>query len=281
MKAITNKYSPKIQLTDEELSSLTLAIKERFKIDFTNYEKKSIKRSLSKIIQKNHLGSSIALWSRIMGEKSFFHSIVDDLTINLTEFFRDPEIWRYLYKEILPGYIFKKKLNVWHAGCSTGEEVYSMALIVQQVSLTYKTKVVASDLSKRVLEKAEKGVYPKELQKKYEKVLLESIPHAAFSDMFFVLDEHIKVKEVFKRNIQFRKHNLVSDTVFQKFDIIFCRNVMIYFDEDLKINVLHKLYDCLNDDGYLILGYYDMFPQECRKMFELCDARSKVFKKIV
>ena len=121
----------KIELSNEELKSLTTAIKNRYDIDFTNYEPKSLKRGFARLIMKHKFGNVLGLWQKILMDKEYFMSCIDDLTVNLTELFRNPEIWIKIHDEVLPQYAKKFRLKIWHAGCSTGEEVYTMAIVLR------------------------------------------------------------------------------------------------------------------------------------------------------
>lgn len=135
---IISEAKVKKEMSDEELDSLTGAIKLRYGIDFTNYEKASLKRGFTRLIQKHDLESVIGLWSKIMNDRQFLQNNIDDLTVNLTELFRNPEIWIKLKDDILPKLKTKFKLDLWHAGCSSGEEVYTMAMVLQDQGLLGK-----------------------------------------------------------------------------------------------------------------------------------------------
>jgi chemotaxis protein methyltransferase CheR len=181
---------------------------------------------------------------------------------------------------VLSEYKTQAKIRMWHAGCSTGEEVYSMAAVLAQSYLLHKSETIATDLSSRALEKAEKGIYSALLKSKYEKGLLTSFPDSKFDDIFHIRENEVHIKKRYKTHIEFKRHNLVSDPMNQTFDIIFCRNVMIYFDDVLKMNVLSKFHKSLALGGFFVIGYYDMLPQESKTLFELYDATTRVYKKI-
>lgn len=269
----------KEEITDEELRSFTMVVNKRYGIDFTNYETKSLKRGVSRVIAKHNIGSLIDLWSKVLKDKNYFLVIMDDLTVNLTELFRNPEIWMKLRDEYLNKFMHQKALKVWHAGCSTGEEVYSMALVLLETNMLSKSEIIATDLSTRVLEKAMAGEYSLVLEKKYLKTLEEYRNNASLEDIFDICDEKMTVKPSFKKYMTFEQHNLVNDRYPAENDIIFCRNVMIYFDLNLKKRVLKKLHDSLSDEGYLIIGYYDMLPDDSKELFEVVDSKTRIYKK--
>lgn len=268
------------EISDEELSSLTVAIKSRYGIDFTNYETKSLKRGFARLISKNDMNSLLDLWSKILRDREFFMGCIDDLTVNLTELFRNPEFWNKIHDDILPRFNDKTFLKIWHAGCSTGEEVYSMAVVLNEMNLLRKTRAWATDLSSRVLAKALAGEYSTALLSKYEKGFVNYLPHKRMDDLFKIEGENMYVRDEFKKHVDFHQHNLVQDPVDKKFDLIFCRNVMIYFDDKLKMKVLNLFHQSLNPDGFLIIGYYDMLPNESKDLFVAHDSKTRIYKRL-
>jgi len=276
---LSKEIAKRVEITDEELASLTTAIKTRFGIDFTSYEKKSLKRGFARLIARNELGSLLGLWSKILKDKEFLVSYIDDLLVNLTELFRNPEIWLKIKDDLLEKLKGKPVINIWHAGCSTGEEIYTMAIVLKEQMLLNKTRALATDLSTTALETAKKGVYTKLLWKKYAASYLTYYPKGNPERHFFVKEDDIVVHDDLKSHVQFVKHNLVQDKMIRKFDIIFCRNVMIYFDETLKMKVLQLFYDSLQDDGFFIIGYYDMLPEMSKEYFVLYDATTRIYRK--
>jgi len=265
-------------ITDEEMNALMVAIKNRYGLDFTNYEKASLKRGVNRLMMKHHMDSSLDLWGRILKDHDFFMSAIDDLLVNLTELFRNPDVWIKLRDEILER--FKgESLKIWHAGCSTGEEVYTMAIVLEEKGLLSRTKIAASDLSTKALKKAKDGEYSLEVIKPYLTPFLKFFPDRKLEDYFEFHDKHAAIKPHYKRNVTFEKHNLVHDPVTGEYDIIFCRNVMIYFDEQLKLKVLNLFYESLKPNGYLIIGYYDIMPDAGKLLFQVEDIRTRVYRK--
>lgn len=274
----------KSEISDEELASLTLAIKTRHGIDFTNYEPKSLKRGFGRVISKNNLGNLLGLWGKILRDRDFLMKAIDELTVNLTELFRNPEIWVYLNNTLLPKKVFQKEINFWHAGCSTGEEVYTTAIVLKERKMLFKSKALATDLSQTALAGAIEGKYSKLLTIKYSSSLKRALPNVKMEDCFNVTNDYAEIKPEFKSHVTFKKHNLVQDPApggLKHFDFIFCRNVMIYFDDKLKIKVLESFHRQLKDDGYFIIGYYDMLPEESKKLFALHDGETRVYKKVI
>ena len=267
------------EISSEELKALTSAIRTRYGIDFTNYEIKSLKRGFARLIGKNEMNSLLDLWGRILRDRDFFNHCVDDLTVNLTELFRNPEIWIRLKDDILDQKKNQLRIDIWHAGCSTGEEVYSMAYLLDLKALLKKGYIMGTDLSSKALSKAMEAKYSTTLSEKYQKGLMTFLPNGNINSLFRQDEKFIYVREKYKKNIKFQVHNLVSDPMKGRFDIIFCRNVMIYFDERLKTKVLTLFHQSLKEDGFFVIGYYDMLPDLSKELFELYDPKTRIYRK--
>jgi chemotaxis protein methyltransferase CheR len=267
-------------ISDEELAALMQAINNRYGLDFTNYERTSLKRGIVRLMMKHKMDTIIELWSKVLKDQEFFLNAIDDLLVNLTELFRNPDVWIKLRDQILPEYR-GKGLKIWHAGCSTGEEVYTMAIVLEVTGLLPNARLTATDLSSTALRKAVKGHYPLEVLKQYLVPFLKFFPNRKLEDYFDYFDKHALIKSRYQTNVLFKKHNLVTDPMYDKFDIVFCRNVMIYFDDKLKKRVLDMLYNSLKDGGYLIIGYYDIMPDYGKTLFDLYDVKTRIYKKKV
>lgn len=266
-------------ITDEELLSINRAILLRYGIDFTNYEPQSFKRRMSRALQKFEVDSIFDLWRIMLQDNTFVFKIIDEITVGLTELFRNPALWLFLKKELTTYFLNKPNINIWHAGCSTGEEVYTMSIVLSELDLISKTKIWATDLSGQAIATAEKGSYDDLTFEKYISNYKIFSPDKNLTQYFFHSGGTWRVFQTIQQHIKFEQHNLSKDEANESFDIIFCRNVMIYFDEVLKMRVLEKFYHALKDDGYFIIGYYDALPIEYKQFFEIYDAPNKVFKK--
>lgn len=265
-------------ITDEELVALMQAIKNRYGLDFTNYEQRSLKRGISRLMMKHRMASLLELWARILKDREFFMQAIDDLLVNLTELFRNPDVWIMIRDKILDSFA-DKSLKIWHAGCSTGEEVYTMAIVLEEKGMLRNSRVLATDLSTTALGKAKAGDYSLIVLKEYLRPFLKFYPNRKLEDYFDYHDKHATIKPQYKTQVTFKKHNLVHDPVVEKFDMIFCRNVMIYFDEKLKTQVLQLISNSLTDTGYLIIGYYDIMPESGKSLFELFDVKTRIYRK--
>lgn len=265
---------------DEEIKALMSAIERRYGLDFTNYEIKSLKRGISRLMMKNKMNSILDLWSVVLRDEEFFRESIDDLMVNLTELFRNPDAWIMIRDNILSDFKDRPLLKVWHAGCSTGEEVYTMAIILKELSLLQRTSTLATDLSKQALARAENGEYSLIVMQNYLKPFLKFYPGKEMTDFFDYSEFNAVVKNGLKKHVRYQRHNLAQDPMEEKFDIIFCRNVMIYFDESLKLHVLNLFNNSLNTGGYLIIGYYDTMPNSGTEIFDIYDSKTRIYKKM-
>ena len=270
-----------IEITDAELDSLTAAIMKRHGIDFTCYEPKSLKRRVVRALSVFDLSSIHELWVKILRDKDFVTLFVNEMSVGLTSMFRDPNFWIRL-KAILPAMITEKGgLEVWHAGCSTGEEVYTLNIILRQLRLEGKVKSYATDMNTSTLEHARKGVYHvlklDEYEHKYQKFRKNG---SLLSKYYKRNGKHGHMDPGLISHVKFEMSNLITDTNRNKYDIIFCRNVMIYFDGGAKKLVLDKFYNNLNPGGLLIIGFFDaLAPIIDKTKFEFFDLDNKIFRK--
>lgn len=269
-----------VVLTDEELNSINFALISRYGMDFTNYETSSLKRRITRIMYKNNMATVLDLWKKLLYDADFALHFKDEISVGMTEMFRNPTIWKYLKEKYLLKFSNTDELSIWHAGCSTGEEYYSMAIVLKEQNLTLNSKITVTDLSDRFLEIAQKGEYDLELMHKYE--LNYKIYNATGNlQSYYSFKENIATMlPSIKPKTQFLQHNLAVDEMKTKFDIIFCRNVMIYFNEKLKLQVLQNFHDALKHNGLLIIGHFDAMPNGFESLYKYHDASLKFFNKI-
>jgi len=256
-----------MNFTEQDLEVFNQAIKESSPYDFSDYSEKSLIRRITKIMIDHQLNVSDLL-NKIRNDHNFVEFIVKEVTVNTTELFRDPSIWHVLRYQILPKFKDHKNINIWHAGCSTGQEVYSLMILLNEMDMLHKVHIYASDINTDVIEKARLGEYRYRFNINYldnfDKVIKENpYNYDSFNDVpyekYFSINESkdfIKMHSFLTEKPIYKKHDLVKDpNVFQvKFDIIFCRNVMIYFNFNLQNKVVKLFYDNLFDGGHLILG---------------------------
>ncbi len=240
-------------------------LKNHTPYNFCDYSDNSIQRRIEKVL-KDHNMDMDQLLMKTKSDENFVEQLVDDITVNTTELFRNSETWEYLYKDVIPGLKTKSNINIWHAGCSSGQEVYSNLILFNELGLLDKVKVVGTDINQKVIKGAKNAVYDLKFNKQYIEVydqLMNSInPNGNPFDYYFDINESedtIKVKDFISKVPVFQRHDLVEEEIpfYQKFDIIFCRNVLIYFNSDLQMKIVKKFFDKLYDGGVLILGTHE------------------------
>ncbi len=271
----------RIDITEEEINSLTAAIMQRHGIDFTCYEPKSLKRRVLRSLSVFKLNSVHELWVKVLKEAGFVHLFVNELSVGLTSMFRDPPFWVSL-KTILPAILEeKRRIKVWHAGCSTGEEVYTFNILLKELGLDNRVTSFASDMNSDALEQAQKGAYHVLKLADYEHNYKKYNDSGSLSDYYSKEEKLGLMDKSLVRNVKFDLNNLITDKNNNKYDIIFCRNVMIYFDGEAKKLVLDKFYECLNPGGLLIIGFFDaLVPIIDKTRFDFFDLKQKIFRRI-
>jgi chemotaxis protein methyltransferase CheR len=237
-----------------ERELLLQAIYEAYGYDFSNYTQSSQKRRIQLILEKYNLPSISALQHEILYDSQFFSKIINDLTLVVTEFFRDPEVYVGLIKEVFPYLKTYSQIKIWHAGCATGEEVYSLAILLTEAGIYDRCQIYATDINKSALEKARKGIYELDnIKAGVKNYFLAGGSHS--------LNQYVHAKEgaaildkKLSRNIVFSDHNLVTDQSFGEMQLILCRNVLIYFNRELQDSVFDIFTHSLSRGGYLCLG---------------------------
>ncbi|MBX3073595.1 protein-glutamate O-methyltransferase CheR [Candidatus Obscuribacterales bacterium] len=246
---------------DEELREFLADVFSRTGYDFSQYSVSSVKRRIARIIETEGLTSLRQLWSKLLTQKSFETMFVESLSVPTTAMFRDPEVFKFLREQVLPQLVDVPLLRVWSAGCSTGEEAYSLAILLTEAGLYDRSRIYATDINEEFLNKARTGVFPIRLMTDYIVNYLESGGSEEFSSYYTSAYDRVLFTDKLKRNIVFAHHNLAIDTSFNEFTLVFCRNVLIYFNQDLQEKV-HKLIEgSLVSGGYLVLGEKESLPR--------------------
>lgn len=265
---------------DREIELLINEIFEYHGYDFSGYSRASFKRRIDRLIPLDGFASFHDFLSRVRTDEAYFKRMVEEITVNVTEMFRDPAFYKVLRTEILPTLAPKPFLRIWHAGCSTGEEVYSMAIMLQEANLLHKTLLYATDINPQVLEAAKKGIFPLRMMKEYSENYLESGGKQDFSKYYIANYGLAKFSDDLSKQMVFSQHNLVSDSSFNEFDLILCRNVLIYFDKDLQDRALMLFDQSLARLGYLALGTKESIKfSSIQRQYEQL-RRDKIWKKI-
>lgn len=265
---------------DEEVAVLLDDIFEKYGYDFTNYSEASLKRRINRLYELDKFPSFVELRYRLKMDSDYLKRFVEEITVNVTEMFRDPLYYKYLRTHIIPAIGVKPFIRIWHAGCSTGEEVYSMAILLEEAKLLHKSILYATDINPAVLDKAMNGAFSLSQMKIYSKNYILSGGKEDFSSYYTANYDQAKFDEKFSSKVIFSTHNLVSDGSFNEFDLIICRNVLIYFNRDLQERVLHLFDDSLDKLGYLCLGSKETLAfTGIQKKYKQC-GKEKIWRKI-
>ncbi|MCB2181891.1 MAG: protein-glutamate O-methyltransferase CheR [Desulfobulbaceae bacterium] len=237
-----------------ELELLLEGIFQRYGYDFRHYSRASISRRVNHFLARSGKEKISEITSRILYDESFFQELLEDFSVAVTEMFRDPDVYLTLRREVIPFLRTYPFLKVWHAGCASGQEVYSLAIMLMEEGLYNRTTIYATDFNEGGLEKARQGIYPLNEVKGYVDNYRIAGGLESFTDYCDAHYGSVIMNKALKKNITFARHNLVSDQVFGEMHLIMCRNVLIYFDSTLQERVFKLLNDSLIRGGFLCLG---------------------------
>ena len=267
-------------VSDSEMELLISDILSIYGYDFTDYSKASLKRRLNRIYTLDKFPSFAEFRYRIKNDATYFSRFVEEITVNVTEMFRDPSFYKTLKEEVLPVLATKPFIRIWHAGCSTGEEVYSMAIMLEEANLLQKSLLYATDLNPSVLERLKKGIFPLSQIKQYSENYILSGGRNEFSKYYTAKYDLAKFDENLKKKMIVSTHNLVSDRSFNEFQLILCRNVLIYFDKPLQDKALALFDESLETLGFLALCAKEnlKFSPVARKYKQLAN-KEKIWRK--
>ena len=241
-------------IEDIELETLINDIYEYYGFDFGSYSRASLKRRVSRLYQLDGFTHFYDFLAKVRYDPEYYKRMIDEITVNVTEMFRDPSFYKVVRNDILPLLATKPFIRIWHAGCSTGEEVYSMAILLKENGLLHKSLIYATDINSKVLETAKKGIFPLRMMKEYSENYRDAGGQEDFSNYYIANYGSAKFNEDLAGKMVFSQHNLVSDNSFNEFDMILCRNVLIYFDNNLQKRVINLFDESLAVLGFLALG---------------------------
>lgn len=241
-------------INDEQTEILINDILEFHGYDFTGYSRASFKRRLSRVYYIHNHVSFAEFRYKVLNDKGYFKQFVEEITVNVTEMFRDPSFYKVLRHTVFPNLKSSPIIKIWLAGCSTGEEAYSIAIVLKELNLLDKALIYATDINPAVLEKAAQGIFPLSQMKAHSENYIASGGIEDFSSYYYASYSLAKFEEKLRKKMIFSTHNLVSDRSFNEFQLILCRNVLIYFDRHLQYNVLNLFDQSLECSGYLSLG---------------------------
>jgi chemotaxis protein methyltransferase CheR len=268
-------------LEEIELSLLLEGVYRRYGFDFREYAAASLRRRVWRRVYAEGLTSISSLQDRLLHDPVSMERLLLDLSINVTAMFRDPSFYVAFREKVVPALRTYPFTRIWVAGCSTGEEVYSLAILLQEENLYDRARIYATDINEAVLDRARSGVFPIDKMRDYTQNYIKAGGTRAFSEYYLAKYDGAQFQRSLIENVVFAQHNLVSDRSFNEFNVIICRNVMIYFDRTLQDRVHRLFYDSLMTFGVLGLGHKESIrfsPHE--ESFEELDPSEKLYRKV-
>lgn len=268
------------ELTDQEITSLLEIVYNKYGYDFRQYSRAHVKRRVRNFLSIRDIKSIPAVVNALLNDQMFASRFLQDLSITVTEMFRDPDFYKSLRQEVIPLLRTYPFIKIWHAGCATGQEAYSMAILLKEEGLYDRTTIYATDFNQDALDQAKSGIYSNKLMKEYTANYQLAGGKESFAEYYTSSYDMVIMNNSLKKNIVWANHNLVTDAVFAEVNLILCRNVMIYFDKDLQKHVLELFYKSLIKGGVLCLGSKESLRfSHYQEAYIEIDKRQKIFKK--
>ena len=272
----------KVEVEIADLRKITEVVKSKYRYDFSDYAMSSLRRRIQRIIDLYSLTSVSQLLEKIESDVSFFDVFLSEVTVNVTEMFRDPSFWREIRDHVVPGILLNHdSFSIWHAGCSSGEEVISMSILLQEMGISDRVNIIATDIDKPILQKAMAREYSMKNMELNEKNYIRFQGTKSLSKYYTERGGKAVMDPSLTERVSYRNYDLVQGEVFNKFDLILCRNVMIYFNQTLQNNVLKRLHESLFKYGYLAVGSKEsLIWCEISNKFIIANNEEKIYKKI-
>ncbi len=271
--------------TDDELSQADLddiltLIRLVYGYDFSNYAQASLKRRIVRCMSLAAIKTAYSLRFQLANDSAFFSWFLQSIMVNVTEMFRDPSFYSSLRERILPVLASYPIIKIWHAGCSTGEEVYSMAILLKEARLLERCRIYATDLNPANLDKARQGLVPVQYINDYALNYKQAGGTTDFSTYYTTHGDQVIMQKSLRDSILFAQHNLVTDRVFNEFQLVCCRNVLIYFNKTLQNHVIRLFYDSMAPLGYLAIGPKEsLLFTDLKTQFEPVCTDAKLFRR--
>ena len=262
---------------DKELLLFLEKIYEKYGYDYTGYSLKHIKRRVHLFYSNLKPKNFLEFENIVLNNKNIFKDLFLNISVNITTFYRNPEVFKLLKKEILPKLDSFLDIKIWCAGCSSGEEPYSIAIFLKELGLLDRSLIYATDLNDIILKNALNGLYSKESFNIFLKHYYKAGGEESFSQYFNDHGDFVEINEEIQKKILFFRHNLVLDGKINDFQLIFCRNVLIYFDKDLKAKVFNLFKESLDSYGFLVLGESESL--DLHKNYTTIDKNNKIYKR--
>lgn len=273
-------YDPDVERI--EIALLLEGIYRQYGFDFRSYAYSSIRRRIWKRIEAERLPTVSALQDRVLHDRPSMERLLHDLSVNVTSMFRDPEFYVAFRQKVVPLLRTYPFVRIWHAGCATGEEAYSMAILLQEEQLLDRVRIYATDMNEVALQRAKEGIFPLERMQEYTQNYMRAGGTKSFSEYYTAMYDGAQLSRSLLKTIVFSQHNLVTDRSFAEFHVILCRNVLIYFDRTLQARVHELLFDSLATFGVLALGSKESLKfSPFEPCYEVLDASTKLYRKVL
>jgi len=274
------EYSDIMDSEDIEVELFIQGMFFKYGYDFRDYSRAHMKRRIKNRLVLSDFDNISQMQHRMLTDELYFKSLLPGFSINVTNMFRDPEFFAYIRNEIIPILKTYPKVKIWHAGCSTGEEVYSMAIMLIEEGIYDRCTIYATDFNESILKVASQGIFGLDKVKEYTTNYINSKGKKDFFDYYTEKGSVAIMNQSLKKNIIFSQHNLVIDQVFGEMQIIICRNVFIYFNNQLQEKVTHLFYQSLCRGGILCLGSEETIKSlKARDEFEVYEEKQKIYRK--
>jgi chemotaxis protein methyltransferase CheR len=269
------------QLEDIEIALLLEGLYRYYGFDFREYSQASLKRRILERMRAEGFSTVSGFQERVLHDPVCMERLLLGLSVHVTAMFRDPGFYLTFRRKVVPILKTYPTVRIWHAGCSTGEEVYSLAILLQEEGLSRKCLIYATDISQDVLRKAKEGIFPLASMREYTHNYVKAGGKHEFSDYYTAQYDNVLFQPSLRANVVFAEHNLATDGSFNEFHVILCRNVMIYFNKTLQERVHNLIYESLTMFGVFGLGNKESLKFTPRETFyEKLDSRDKLYRKV-
>lgn len=271
----------KLKLEDIEIRLLTEGIFSHYGFDFRDYSLPSLRRRVWKRVYAEGLSSISGLQEKILHDSGSMERLLLDLSINTTAMFRDPTFYLAFRRKVVPLLRTYPFVRIWHAGCSTGEEVYSMAILLQEEKLLDRCRIYATDINEAVLQRAKEGIFPLNTMQENTSNYISAGGAGTFSEYYTARYDYAIFRPSLRENVVFAQHNLVTDASFNHFNVIFCRNVLIYFNNTLQDRVQRLFLDSMEMFGILGLGKKETIRYSAvSDSYEEIDREERLYRRV-
>jgi chemotaxis protein methyltransferase CheR len=266
-------------MTNTEIIDITNSIFDIYGYDIRNYDISFLERSLLKFFKLNHIHHDFKNY--ILKDETLIHQFIDSLFINVSTMFRDPFVFETIAKNIIPNIDSYPTIKIWSAGCANGEEIYSIAIILKELGLYDRSILYATDIDEDAIENAKLGKYSIKNGLEFCQNYYLAKRESKFNKYFDIKDDYIYINDDIKKNICFSTHNIITDDVFNTFNIILCRNMFIYFNYELQKRALNIFHKSLENSGFLVLGQSESIQNNSGyKYFKEYSKEKKIYKNI-